>query len=877
MLHISRWKAALYLSFVLLSFLYALPNALPPNVRAHVPVFNQAANLGLDLQGGSHLELKVALNEVYQQRLQSIEAGLREAFIKAHIGYTGLHTTAPAVNNPDQNSGAVTVAIRDPAQFDQALKIARDQAQPVDTGTIGLGGKPDISVTPTGASGLRIELTEEAKTSLRNQTLGQSIEVVRRRVDETGTKEPLIQRQGSDRIIVEVPGLSDPSQIIRILKQTARLTFQRVDDAVSLSDAQAGHIPPQDQVLPYLKPEGSRTAEVVEKRAVMTGQDLRSARTSTDQMGLPAVAFTLNPRGAKVFGDYTSENIGKRFAIILDNKVISAPYIRSAILGGSGEISGGFASMQEANELKILLNAGALPASLNVVNQRTVGAELGADSIRAGIKAAVIGSIAVVVFMFLAYGTFGAIANLALVANVIIMLGVITMTRTTLTLPGIAGIVLTIGMAVDSNVLIYERIKEELRSGKSMIASLDTGFSRALGTILDANITTCIAALILYFLGAGPVRGFAVAHAIGTLTTIFTAFTLTRLMVVAWFRWTKPKRIPIDPRPREDGKKPFRLIPEFKLPFVKWHYIGFTLSGLAVIASLILPVPAVRGLNFSIDFVGGTLLEVKTHGPADLAKFRQVGNSLGLGEVQVQTFGAPDDISMRFRAQKDASGVATDAEQQIAAAKVKDALAKNFGDQIASTSIQVVGPTVGGELIRGSIIAVLVGVGLMLIYVWFRFEWQFGVGAVVGLFHDILITVGLFALFQWPFDITIIAALLTIVGYSMNDKVVIYDRIRENLRKYKRLELKDLIDQSLNETLSRTTITAVTTLLALGSLYIFGGAVIKTFVLAMILGVFFGTYSSLFISAPFLLYTGVKRDWSRAAPVGAGKPAGSRA
>ncbi|MFZ1989929.1 MAG: protein translocase subunit SecD [Alphaproteobacteria bacterium] len=872
MLHISRWKTALYLGIVLLSFLYALPNALPPAMRAHIPVFNQAANLGLDLQGGSHLEFMVALDEVYQQRLQSVEAGLREAFIKAHVGYTGLHTAAPATSGTNQFAGAVTVTIRDPAQFDQALKIARDQAQSVDTGTIGLGGKPDISVTPVGNTGLRVELTDESKISLRNQTLSQSIEVVRRRIDETGTKEPIIQRQGSDRIIVEVPGVSDPGEIKRLMAQTARLTFQRVDDSVSLTEAQAGHIPPQDQVLPYLKPQGNRTAEVVEKRAVMTGQDLRSARTSTDQMGLPAVAFTLNPRGAKVFGDYTSENIGKRFAIILDNKVISAPYIRSAILGGSGEISGGFASMDEANELKILLNAGALPASLKVVNERTVGAELGADSIRAGIKAAIIGSVAVIVFMFLAYGLFGAFANFALVANVIIMLGAITLFRATLTLPGIAGIVLTIGMAVDSNVLIYERIKEELRSGKSMIASLDTGFSRALGTILDANITTCIAALILYFLGAGPVRGFAVAHAIGTLTTIFTAFTLTRLMIAAWFRLTKPKRIPIDPRPREDGKKPFRLIPEFKLPFVKWHYIGFALSGLAVIASLILPVPAVKGLNFSIDFVGGTLLEVKTHGPANLAKFRQVGDGLGLGAVQVQTFGAPDDISMRFKAQPGG-----DAAQQVAANKIKAALNQNFGSQIASTSIQVVGPTVGGELIRGSFIAVLVGVGLMLIYVWFRFEWQFGVGAVVGLFHDILITVGLFALFQWPFDITIIAALLTIVGYSMNDKVVIYDRIRENLRKYKRLELKELIDQSLNETLSRTTITAVTTLLALGSLYIFGGAVIKTFVLAMILGVFFGTYSSLFISAPFLLYTGVKRDWSRATPVGAGKPAGSRA
>lgn len=858
-------KTTFILGIILIMFLFALPNALPEKVRAAMPGWlpHQTVNLGLDLRGGSHLLFEVQMADVYKLRMQSLEDDIRKEFNKNHIGYTGLRSTVDAKTGDSR----AFVALRDPAQGDDAVKRVKGLAQSVGGGTMGIGGQADINVSIDSGGRITAVLTDEAKKGLQTSTVNQSIEVVRNRIDQMGAKEPIIQRQGTNRIVVEVPGESDPEHIKSMISKTARLTFQGEDTTVSLQDAKAGRTPPRSKIYQFQDPkgEGGQAEILLEERIVISGEQLRNATIGTDpQTGAPAVDFTLNTSGAKRFADFSSNNIGRRFAIVLDDKVISAPVIRSAIVGGSGQISGGYKSMQDAQDLAVLLRAGALPASLAAVEQRTIGPELGVDSIHAGVLAAIIGSVAVVVFMLLAYGQFGIIANIALVANVIIILGVITLLRATLTLPGIAGIVLTIGMAVDSNVLIYERIKEELRGGKGMLAAIETGFTRAFATILDANLTTLLASLILFQLGAGPVRGFAIAHAVGTLTTIFTAYTFSRLLVAAWVRLFKPKRVPIDPRPLPNGKQPFHLIPlHFKLPFMRTHMIGFIVSAVAAIASIVLPF--LEPLNFSIDFKGGTAIEIKTTGPANIGKIRSITERLVEHGTQVQEFGAPDDVQVRFANQGDGSAVL----QAAAREKITNALTQGLGQKFNVAGIDVVGPQVGEELKQKGIIAVLLGIGLMMVYIWFRFEWQFGVGAVVGLFHDILLTVGIFSLFQIEFNVSIIAALLTIVGYSMNDKVVIYDRVRENLRKYKKMEIHELIDLSLNETLSRTTITAITTLLALFSLYFFGGHVIRNFVFAMIWGVFVGTYSSLYISAPFLLYVGVKRDWSQLAKTAA--------
>ncbi|MBV8934281.1 MAG: protein translocase subunit SecD, partial [Alphaproteobacteria bacterium] len=378
------------------------------------------------------------------------------------------------------------------------------------------------------------------------QAVDQSIEIIRRRIDETGTKEPTIQREGSDRILVQLPGVDNPEHVKALLGRTAKLTFQLVDTTVSLEDARRGRLPPGSEVLPAEEGRAGRSgpaAYVVRKRVMVGGDTLVDAQP-TFQNNEPVVSFRFDSAGAKRFGDATRENVGKPFAIVLDNKVISAPVIREPILGGSGIISGSF-TVQSASDLALLLRAGALPAPITILEERTVGPDLGADSIHAGAVASIVGVILVVVFMFLFYGLFGVFADIALIFNLCLMLGSLSLLGATLTLPGIAGIALTMGMAVDANVLIYERIREEVRAGRTMLSALDAGFKRAFGTILDSHITTLVAGALMFWLGSGPVKGFAVTLSIGVLTSLFSAILVTRLLIVTWLRQWKPRVIPI--------------------------------------------------------------------------------------------------------------------------------------------------------------------------------------------------------------------------------------------------------------------------------------------------------------------------------------------
>ena len=385
-----------------------------------------------------------------------------------------------------------------------------------------------------------------ATETRRRQALDQSIEIIRRRIDETGTKEPTIQRQGEDRILVELPGVSNPEHVKALLGKTAKLTFQLVDQSVTVDQARRGRLPPGDEILPAESAQGDRggPAAYVVRRRVMVGGDMLTDAQATFQQNEPVVSFKFDAAGARRFGDATQENVGKPFAIVLDNKVISAPVIREPILGGSGIISGSF-TVQSASDLALLLRAGALPAPITILEERTVGAELGADSIHAGALASIVGVVLVVIFMMLFYGLFGLFADIALIFNLCLMLAALSLLGATLTLPGIAGIALTMGMAVDANVLIYERIREEVRSGRSVLSSLEAGFTRAFGTILDSHVTTLVAGLLLYWLGSGPVKGFAVTLSIGVLTSLFSAILVTRLQIVTWVRRWKPKEIPL--------------------------------------------------------------------------------------------------------------------------------------------------------------------------------------------------------------------------------------------------------------------------------------------------------------------------------------------
>ncbi|MAU41891.1 MAG: protein translocase subunit SecD [Kordiimonas sp.] len=533
MLYFSPWKTATVIVVCLLGILLAFPNFISREQAENLPSFlpKSQINLGLDLQGGAHLLLEVDINSVMQDRLEVVRDTVRSALREKRIGYTG------GLRIKDNT---IHVKVRKSDQIEAAEAAIEDLAVFVG-GTMSSPGAKDLIVDREGRD-ISVRLSEVAMTERKRMAVSQSIEIVRRRIDEMGTREPTIQRQGDDRILVQVPGIENPDKLKEILGKTAKLEFRMVDMKTSLTDAERGRVPPGSELLPSADPSDDVPQWVVYKRIVISGENLVDAQPSF-QNNEPVVSFRFDNVGAKRFADVTRKNVGKPFAIVLDNKVISAPRINEPIMGGSGIISGNF-TIESANELSILLRAGALPAPLTILEERTVGPDLGADSVAAGKMAAIIGFIGIMIYIVLSYGPlFGMAANTALIINLFLIFGVLSFLQATLTLPGIAGIVLTIGMAVDANVLIFERIKEEVRTGKGPLAALDAGYKKAFGTILDANITTLIAAAILFQLGSGPVKGFAVTLAVGIVTSVFTAVVVTRLMLSIWARRSRPTQI----------------------------------------------------------------------------------------------------------------------------------------------------------------------------------------------------------------------------------------------------------------------------------------------------------------------------------------------
>ena len=532
MLYFTRWKALAIILTALVVCLCAVPNFFPEAQVKTWPAWAQRRLvLGLDLQGGSYLLLEVDSNYVKKEKLDQVRDDARRVLREAKIGYTGL------ASRPD----SVEVHVKE-ADLQNALTKLRELSQPL-SGLLGSSGQRSLEVNDAGGGLIRLTVPQAAITDRIRQTIEQSIQIVERRVNQLGTVEPVIQRQGTDRILVQVPGLQDPTRLKELLGKTAKMEFRMVDTTVPPDQALQGRVPPDSEVL--MSSTSPKTPYVVKKQVLVSGGDLTDAQPGFDQRsGEPIVSFRFNSSGSRKFAQATSENVGQPFAIVLDNEVISAPVIREPITGGSGQISGSF-TVQAANDLAILLRAGALPAPLTVIEERTVGPGLGQDLIEKGELAAYVGSIMVIVFMLLTYRLFGLFANIAVAINVAMIFGVLSLLNATLTLPGIAGVVLTVGIAVDFNVLIYERIREEIRGGRNAISAIDAGFKRALSTILDSNITTFIAAAVLFYIGTGPVRGFAVTLGIGIITTVFTAFTLTRLIVATWVRWKRPQSVPI--------------------------------------------------------------------------------------------------------------------------------------------------------------------------------------------------------------------------------------------------------------------------------------------------------------------------------------------
>ncbi len=686
--------------------------------------------------------------------------------------------------------------------------------------------------------------------------LPQAIEVLRRRVDVLGVSEPIIQPAGDNRILVQLPGLSqaEKEEALRNIQKAAFLEFRLVHPQSEQMLAEGSVVPGYEVLqLKHRSKEGAERLEplLVKRRAErnLTGEYVTSAFVTRGNLGEPKISFTFDSRGASIFADITRENVGNRLAIILDGELYSAPVIRTEILGGSGEISGSF-DAREAQELaQILLNP--LRAPLALVESREVDPSLGRDSIASGIKAVIIGLAAVSVFMLVYYLMAGLIANAALVLNVIILLGVMCAIDTTLTLPGIAGIVLTIGMAVDANVLIYERMREELAAGKSMRGAITGGYEKAFGTIFDSNFTTLISSIILWKLGVGPVKGFGVTLTIGVAVSMFTALFVTRLFFEFLFARGWLKRLPM-----------LHLVRATKIDFLKVAVPAFILSWTLIFVGNGYGI-FVRGKDaLSVDFVGGdsfTLVfdqSARDRGELEVDKIRATVDALGRGASQVQfqrdisTGKETLGITVRSVAGRPAAGAAETETSQL----VESALTQTFPTaQFEMLSVDKVGPTVGKQITKTAIVAAFLALFGILVYVAFRYEFSFAIGAVVAILHDLLMTSGWYFLAGHEVNVTTVAAFLTIIGFSINDTIVIFDRVREDLKLGVRGSFKDVMNTALNQTLSRTIITSGTVFLATLALYLFGGKVINDFAFAFLVGILTGTYSSIYIACFIVL------------------------
>jgi SecD/SecF fusion protein len=665
----------------------------------------------------------------------------------------------------------------------------------------------------------------------RKDAVERVMEIIRNRIDQFGVGEMSIQRQGRENIIVQLPGITDRERALEIIGKTAHLEFRLVsDNAEDIKKALNNEEVAGYDVLYLDKDRGGREPLLVSKEASLAGDTIVNAKTdfSSRGFGEPYVSLALNSKGSEIFYAITQANVGKRLAIVLDGKVQSAPVIREPIPSGQAQISGNF-SVQEANDLSIVLRAGALPAPVIVEEERTVGPLLGADSIKKGLNAAVIGTLLVVGFMLLYYRLAGVVANFALALNVLLILACLALFKGTLTLPGIAGLILTIGMAVDANVLIYERIREELALGKSLRAAISSGYHRALSAIVDSNVTTIVAAALIFKFGTGPIRGFAVTLTIGLLANLFTAVTCTRVIM----------ELMCD----QFGLSKLNFMHIFKkqtnFDFIGKRRICYILSAIFIVGGI--AIFAARGdNNYGVDFSGGTLQQFIFDKAVKLDDVRKILKDIGQGSAAIQQYGDPKEIMVRT--------------QDNITTKLSQEFRKKMADNpFQILRVETVGPAVGRDLRKNALLSLALGLAGIMLYVMIRFDLKYGLAGIIALVHDVVVAAGAMAITGRQFDLTIVAALLTIAGYSINDTVVIYDRIRENLRLVKKGSLSDIVNLSVNQMLGRTILTTGVTMLAVIALLVFGGEVLNNFSFCIFVGFLTGVYSTVYIASPMVI------------------------
>ena len=676
----------------------------------------------------------------------------------------------------------------------------------------------------------QLEHASDASTALSH-----AVEVLRKRVDKFGVAEPLIQPEGNNRILVQLPGLSAADrETAKVAIQKAAFLEFRLVSPTSDQDIKDGIIQPGYEILKRkerMRNGRERTEEVeVKKRAEMDGSGIKSAMVVRGNLGEPEIHFTLDAKGADRFAEITRENVHQRLAIILDKELYSAPVIQTPIETGSGQITGQFDN-KEAFELANVLE-NPLRAPLEIVQSREVNPTLGKDSIRSGISAAIYGTLAVSAFMLIYYLIAGMVANVALIANIIILLGVMCSVGTTLTLPGIAGIVLTVGMAVDANVLIYERIREETAKGKSLRGAIAAGYARAFGTIFDSHVTTLISSIILMYMGTGSIKGFGVALTIGVAASLFTALVVTRMIFDFVLDRGWLKSLPM-----------FHIIRATKLDFMKLAVPAFAASWLLIAIGVGYGLH--RGKSaFGVDFLGGDTTIFSFEQKADEATVRSTLGKAGIKDPLIQY---QKDLGSGREALRVDSATGT-------GDKVKATLAEIPAASFKLLSQDHIGASVGQEIQKSALIAGLLSLFGILVYVAVRYEFSFAVGAVLAVIHDVLMTIGWYCLSGREFNATTVAAILTIIGFSTNDTIVIFDRIREDLKLGVRGTFREVMNQALNQTLSRTLITSGTVFLATLSLYIFGGGAINDFAFTFLVGIITGTYSSIYIASALVLW-----------------------
>jgi len=813
----------------------------------------EGLRLGLDLQGGMHLVLKVDLKKAEEDRLELAAADLKESLKEKSI---------TAVRG-DSKPGSIIFTLPNTGAVDTINSMVKDDF-------------PNINAQVEAKEGsfprVTISLKDSEVTMIRTHAVDQSLEIIRNRIDQFGVAEPVIIRQGADEIVVQLPGVKDPKRAMNLLGETAQLEFKLVadtaglnlqgmieeakssgqwadgEDRKKLNRALQNRLPPDTEIY-FEKDQDKQTGQEIIRplllgnQILMTGDMVKNAQVRIGgQLNEPYVSIDLTGRGGKVFAAITEKNVNRRLAIVLDNVVRSAPSIREKIMGGSAQITGSF-SHEEAADLAIILRVGALPAPVDIIQNLTVGASLGQDSITKGLTAGVVGSLLVLTFMVLYYRLSGVVANAALLLNILFLFAGLAILNATLTLPGIAGIVLSIGMAVDSNILIFERMREEYELGKSVRSSVDSGFSQALSTIVDSQVTTLITSMALFMFGTGPIKGFAITLSLGILFNLFTALYCSRFMFDILHGSHLLKKLSF----LQFVKKP-------NLDYMKLRYITFGVSAVLVAIGMIASVQIARGkANMGVDFSGGTLLQYKATQAFTMDEVRKTFNLHKMEGLDLQEVENEHSLIVKIKKSEEVVGNLSEEISSILTTELAD---KHFTLESQSE----IGSSVSSVLRDKAGMAILISLVGVIIYLAFRFDIRFGVAAAVATLHDIFIILGLCWILDIEITLLIVTALLTLGGYSLNDSVIVFDRIRENMAKDRTHTLLSQINDSINQVVGRTIATGLTTCMTLLALLLLGGSVIHDFAFVLLWGIVVGTFSSVFVASPVLLLWPEKQE-----------------